>query len=270
MRFLLPLSVFALLGVQGCAAATGGLTDQTQADLQGPAGEATTIVACTDTDDPTMDAKLTIDPSFRFSWKVGDMKPDVSTLTEATKRVQDGVTSYSFRIASGKYISLDIGKDYTTVGFSAYYAGCSPKTVVDESAIAPLLAATSSSVDRQKAFATCTFHGEGAEVPYQDTFTVRPSLDGHGAIFEQASNEEEDQSFVLLAREVTQSIGDQRSTYKGEGGVAVFAAGQHVSSVTELTVSGASPASIQWNWQQQLPSNECEVTGADYAASLLR
>jgi hypothetical protein len=272
MRFVaLSFSMLALATVAGCSAATADSVDAVdpgQSEMLS-APSASTLVSCTDTDDPTMKALVTVDSSDRFSWQIGEMKPEVSTLADVAKTVQDGTTSYTFHLASGRFVSISMSKDHTSVSFSGLYAMCPAQTAVLESAIAPLLAATAASEAQKQTFATCQFHGEGASVPEQDTFTVRPSLDGHGAVFEEASNEDSDQTFVLLARHV-QAVGNPRgSMYKGEGGVAVFAAGQHVSPVTELTVTGSSPASIQWDWQEKLPSNECQVTGAAYASSLL-
>jgi hypothetical protein len=276
MRFaIVPVSVYALfLGIQACSAASPSYSageQQAAAESRGNSGGPQTIVSCTDTDDATMAAALTVDSSFHFTWKVGDMTPEGATLTEVSKNVQNDITSYSFRLASGEFIELSMGQNQVSVGFSALYASCAPTTVVHEELIAPAITATAASTAQKQAFATCSFTGDGAEVPKQDTFTVRPSLDGHGAVFEQASDEDSDQSFVLLAHSVTKAVGSQSAIYTGEGGVAVFAAGQHVSSVTELTVTGTSPsASIQWDWQDPLPQSTCQVTGADYAASLLR
>jgi hypothetical protein len=265
-------AALGLFAVAGCSATTADSVDSAQPEMLS-APTVTTIVSCADVDDPTTKGTLTVDSSYRFTWQIGDSqnRPETSTLVEVTKNVQDGgETSYSFHLASGEYISLDIRKDGTSVSFSALYAMCAAQTPVLESALAPLLAATDASKQRKQTFATCDFHGDGASVPEHDTFTVRPSLDGHGAIFEEASNEDNDQSFVLLARKVVAAGSPRRSIYEGQGGVAVFAAGQHVSSVTQLTVTSSSPASLQWNWQEKLPSSQCQVTGAAYAASLLR
>jgi hypothetical protein len=222
-----------------------------------------------------MHASLEVDANYKFTWKIGEGGDGrdggvTSTLTDVVRRVEDDSTAYSFHLASGEFISLNIGKESTTVAFSALYAMCAPKTPVDENAIAPLLAATAASRQQKQDFAKCSFHGEGAEVPEQDTFTVRPSLDGHGAIFEDDASGDSDQSFVLLARRVAVDPSSRSSVYSGEGGVAIFAAGQHVSSMTELTVTNSSPATVQWDWQEQLPNSSCEVTGAAYASTLLR
>jgi hypothetical protein len=233
--------------------------------LSGPPPAPTTLVSCADVDDATMKATLTVDSSHRFSWQIGEMTPEVAPLTDVSKTVQDDITQYSFHLASGRFIELEMSNNGTSVSFSGLSAFCAPKTPVREDAIDPLLAATASSNAHRQTFATCTFHGDGAAVPPQDTFTVRPSLDGHGAIFEEAPNDDSDQTFVLLANKLVAHSG--HTVYEGQGGVAVFAAGQHVSSLSQLTVTGSS---IQWNWQQPLPASECQVTGAAYAKSLLQ
>ena len=265
------LFVFALVALAGCAAGSGDSVGSAEPEMLSAGSPATTLVSCTDTDDATTTASLTVDSSFRFGWKIGDMRPAVATLTDVTKTVRDDFTYYTFHLASGEFISLDIGNTGTGIAFSGLSALCAPKTPVREDALEPLLAATASSVAKKQTFATCTFHGDGAEVPQADTFTVRPSLDGHGAVFEQSSNEDSDQSFVLLAHKlITTGAGQStRSVYEGQGGVAVFGAGQHVSSVSQLSVTGSSPSTIQWNWQEPLPASECNVTGGAYAKSLL-
>jgi hypothetical protein len=267
MRFVaLSFSVLALAAVEGCATEANESVAPAQAEML--AVPSTTIVSCADAEDPTMTAELTVEPGARFGWRIGEMSPEVSAVAEVVRNVQDGTVSYSFHLASGRFVSLSMSEERVSVSFSALYASCSGKTAVSESVIRPLLEATAASEARKQTFATCKFHGDGAEVPEQDTFTVRPSLDGHGAIFEDDSKDS-DQTFVLLARQVDAAASSQRSTYKGEGGVAIFAAGQHVSPVTELTFTGASPATVQWNWQEELPSSECQVTGTEYASSLI-
>jgi hypothetical protein len=233
-----------------------------------PAPSTTVLVDCVDKTDPTAKALLTIDSSFKFSWTlVHDTV--TGTLYELDKE-QDG--QYLMHGSDGHFVAFDPETNFVDMG--GLDVECDTSTAkIDTAAFDRYVAITATSQAKQEPFATCQLDiSGGTSTP--SSWTVRPSLDGSGAIIE--GDHVGDEFVALLVTSIDSGSGGA-TAYKGLGSTIEFAAGQHVTTFTTLTGTPGSDGTTTFSWDRigedgqpaPLPSNSCKVTGADIAKSLL-
>jgi hypothetical protein len=240
------------------------------------AGAPKVILSCTDKEDPTSVALLTVDSADGLVWQLGDDKV-TTTLVSANKSPDS--PGYDLHTSSGHFLHLALQLDGNKIDLSmgGLDVECDAAAAnVDTATLDALVQATAASQAKQQPFATCQVGDASNPTTGASSITVRPALTGAGAILEGNDGADGDESFVILASSLSSDASGV--TYKGDGGMTVFAAGQHVTHVATLATSGAAGAgTLSWSFDGEadapadpVKSTSCTVTGDAIAKGLIQ
>jgi hypothetical protein len=271
------LAAFISISSFACSAAdsdpdpSSGSQDVVATPSGGATGSPATpkiLLSCSDkkTANPVL---LTIDTDFRFTWRIGDVT--ASATLAGADRIEE---SPSFELLQTSGSLLILNPDDLIIGVNGMSVTCDPRVVkLDRAAIEALVAKTAASRAEQKTFAVCKFDGD--TVNPSETFLVRPSLDGSGALIEGQTSIE--QRVVLHAKEIVPA-GDA-VTYKGEGGITNFTEGGQLSAkFATLTSTPTAGGAITLSWDAKtaagkplpLAANRCTLSDATLSSFLQR
>jgi hypothetical protein len=208
---------------------------------------------------------LTVDSTFHFVWQIGG---DKATTTLTGVSTLDG-GGYEFDTSSGSFLTLDTQDAAMDLALGGLDVQCDPASItIDKASLDGLVQATKDSAAGQQTFASCTA-GDPNDGNDAATFTFRPALGGTpGAIIEGSAD---DEGFVLfVSSEAADTNG--KTTYTGEGGVTIIAAGQHTKTFPSMISAGAAgAATLTWNITGDDPivSTGCTIQGEPATTNLV-